>query len=251
MKLNLIFFGCLASICHGNQDPFLHLNSLTFNKTLQAYSFSFVKFDSSNPKRHEAFEKLSFDLMENSKILMAEVRITGFGSPLNLDLAKRFNLTQGMLPELIFFRKRRLKGKKFDYETTRYGGEMSLEHFKKFLKRKSGIWLGLPGCIEEFDALADEFMENSDQLPNLNDILEKVEKMVTNLPDEKVISGEKYLKFMKLIISKGKGFISSEEERLTKLLADSNLRQEKSQDLTKTLNILRSFQLTKRIKDEL
>ena len=54
---------------------------------------------------------------------------------------------------------------------------------------------------------------------------------------------------MKLVHSKGVSFLNTEINRINKLL-NTKLTKEKYEDLTMTLNILKSFQ-GKEIKDEL
>ena len=62
----------------------------------------------------------------------------GYGHRDNHDLSQRFELSQGILPEFILFRRKKLdlgkKKKKYDFDITRYGGELTVEHLKRFLK---------------------------------------------------------------------------------------------------------------------
>ena len=63
----------------------------------------------------------------------------GYGHRDNHDLSQRFELSQGILPEFILFRRKKLdsgkkKQKKYDFDITRYGGELTVEHLKRFLK---------------------------------------------------------------------------------------------------------------------
>ncbi len=39
--------------------------------------------------------------------------------------------------------------------------EFEADNLKKWIRRNSGIYLPLPGCLEEFDLLADKLMEAS------------------------------------------------------------------------------------------
>lgn len=112
------------------------LDSLSFNKTTQAFPFTFVKFDSKAPAgpKHEAFVRLAQELHDQEKILVAEVRIPGYGSPVNHDLAERFGLNQGVLPEFIFLKRKKLPGKKYEQIVTRYGDVIDLDHMRRFLQ---------------------------------------------------------------------------------------------------------------------
>ena len=226
------------------------LDSWSFNKTLQAFPFSLVKFDTRSPSgpKHEAFKLIAQDLIEEDTLLFGQVLIFGYGSPENHDLAERFGLSQGILPEFIFFKRKTLSGKNDEYEMTRYGGEVNSVSLRRFLKLKTGLWLGLPGCIKELDELAATFSRNTGK--DQQKIIQQVEKIVKNYKSTPEISvGKRYLKIMKIVQTKGAEFIAAEINRITKLLT-TKLTEEKSEDLKKNLNILKSFH-GKRIKDEL
>ena len=60
----------------------------------------------------------------------------GYGHRDNHDLSIRFGLNQGMLPEFILFKRKKLSNKNYDYDFTRYGSEVSIDHIKRFLKSK-------------------------------------------------------------------------------------------------------------------
>ena len=80
MKRPWIFlFSQLIYLVHGNVTGLLTLDSLSFNKTIQHFQYSFVKFDTKVPSgdKHEIFLSLTKDLIEQENILMAEVRIPG------------------------------------------------------------------------------------------------------------------------------------------------------------------------------
>ena len=80
MKRPLIFlFSQLIYLVHGNVTGLITLDSLSFNKTIQHFQYSFVKFDTKVPSgdKHEIFLSLTKDLIEQENILMAEVRIPG------------------------------------------------------------------------------------------------------------------------------------------------------------------------------
>lgn len=245
----LVLFICFQ-YCYGSNQGVLRLDSSTFNKTLQAFPFSFVKFDTKSPggQKHEDFIALAQELINEEKLLIAEVRIPGFGNLENLDLAKRFQLDQEILPEFIFFKRKKYPGKPFDYDVTRYGGVFDVDNFRDFLRKKTKLWIGLPGCVKTFDELAEFFGRNSgkDQLQAIKQIQEKISQS----DDEKARIGEKYLKIMKITQTKGMQFIQTESQRIQKLLKES-ISKEKAEDLKLTLNILKSFHFKPIVKDEL
>merc|ERR1719266_107279 len=234
VKRIVIFIAFLMNLCLAEETGILLLDSLTFNKTLEAFPFSFIKFDKQSPEsgaKHLAFKLLAQDLIEENRILIGEVRIVGYGSPENHDLSQRFSLNQGSLPEFILFKQKN--------ELTRFGGEVNEDGLKRFLKFKTGLWFGFDGCIKELDELAAIFVRNSGK--DQNKIIQQSQEIIDHLVDKEANSGKKYLKVMKLVHSKGVSFINSEINRINKLL-NTKLTKEKYEDLTMTLNILKSFQ---------
>ena len=80
MKRPLIFLFLQSfHLIHGNVTGLITLDSLSFNKTIQHFQYSFVKFDTKVPSgdKHQIFLSLTKDLIEQDNILMAEVRIPG------------------------------------------------------------------------------------------------------------------------------------------------------------------------------
>jgi hypothetical protein len=77
---------------------------------------------------------LAKELLDQEKILIAEVTIMGQGSPINNDLELRFGLSLGILPELILFQRKKLPGKPLDFDVTRFGDRMELDHMRRFLQ---------------------------------------------------------------------------------------------------------------------
>ena len=111
----------------------------------------------------------------------------------------------------------------------------------------AGVWIGLPGCIKELDELANMYCQNSgkDQLK----IIQQSGEIIEKLDDTDLPFGRRYLKIMKLAKGNCVEFVNAEIDRITKLMK-TKLSQEKIEDLSLNLNVLKSFwQIT--IKDEL
>merc|ERR1712001_416809 len=232
-KIIIILIAFWMDLCLA-EEGILLLDSLTFNKTLEAFPFSFIKFDKQSPEsgaKHQAFKLLAQDLIEENRILIGEVRIVGYGSPENHDLSQRFSLNQGSLPEFILFKQKS--------ELTRFGGEIDVNSLKRFLEFKTGLWFGLDGSIKELDELIAIFFKNNGK--DQKKIIQQSQEIVDHLVDKEASSGKKYLKIMKLVHSKGISFLNTEINRINKLL-NTKLTKEKYEDLTISLNILKSFQ---------
>ena len=103
---------------------------------------------------------------------------------------------------------------------------------------KTGLWIGLDGCVKEFDELAAIFTRNSgkDQLK----VIQQTEDQIKKFDGEKASIGKRYLKVMKIVMQRGLEFVTSEEQRITKLLQEK-ITDEKRAELQRNLNILKSF----------
>ena len=111
----------------------------------------------------------------------------------------------------------------------------------------TGLWLGLPACLEEFDKLVSDFFKAKDEKRKA--ILEQAQELAKSLSrDTDKESAEVYIKTMTKVLDKGDDFISNEIERVEKL-KDGKVSDKKKEQLGKRLNILTSFEL--RLKDEL
>ena len=51
---------------------------------------------------------------------------------------------------------------KFPWICFRFDDEFTANDLKNFVRQKTGIYLPLPGCLEDFDILADKLMTTSD-----------------------------------------------------------------------------------------
>ena len=110
-----------------------------------------------------------------------------------------------------------------------------------------GLWLGLPACIEEFDNLARDFFQASEEDRKV--IHQTALDKATGIEDE----NEKeralfYAKTMEKIMENGYDFLQTELKRVTKL-SEGKLSDLKKKQLNDRVNILTSFKL--RLKDEL
>lgn len=110
------------------------------------------------------------------------------------------------------------------------------------------IYIGLPGCIKEFDELASKFTSAKKE-EEKKEILRKAENKwdkVKGVSSQK--SAEVYVKTMRKILEK-KDFVSSETKRVENLLK-GKISAEKTNELQVRLNILKNFGVAN-VKDEL
>ena len=132
--------------------------------------------------------------------------------------------------------------------TSRFNDEFKADNIKTFIRQKSGIYLPRPGCLEEFDNLADKLMTITDPGAK-GKIIVEAETIKDKLNEDKVKKAEIYIKIMHKVVSEGEAFIAKETERVTKLI-DGKISDGKKKQLEQRINILKSFARQK-TKDEL
>jgi endoplasmic reticulum protein 29 len=81
-------------------------------------------------------------------LLVAEVGIKDYGDYENAELAKRFNVKKEDFPVLKLFLQN--SDEPIDYVSK----DFKADAIKKFIRSKSGVYIGLPGCLESFDGIA-------------------------------------------------------------------------------------------------
>ena len=100
----------------------------------------------------------------------------------------------------------------------------------------------MPGCLEEFDRLADRLMSATTP-GDKGKVMAEAEKALIDLtadePD-KAKKAEIYVKIMRKVSSEGEAFATSEIERIKKIL-EGKLSSTKKQQMEQRINVLRSF----------
>ena len=117
----------------------------------------------------------------------------------------------------------------------------------KFIR--SGLWLGLPACIEEFDQLVKDFYKaGADETKRAKILQQARDAAAKRSEDKEKERADIYVKYIEKIVEKGDAFIDGELLRVEKLSA-SKVSDKKKEQLRDRASILTSFQL--RQKDEL
>merc|ERR1712241_154206 len=159
------------------------LDTLSFDKLLGKFRVSVIKFDVAYPygDKHDEFAKFSTSAAELEELFVGEVGIKDYGDKDNTDLAEKFNVQKDDYPVVILFEKDSNTGKLKDY---RFDDEFKVDNLKNFVRQKTGIYMPLPGCLEEFDIIADKLMTASDAGAKGKLVVE-AEKTRDKLQDEK------------------------------------------------------------------
>lgn len=123
---------------------------------ISKFQAALVKFDVSFPygEKHEEFGKVAASTKDSEQLLVAEVGIKDYGKRDNSDLGKRYNINKDDYPAIMLFLQGKSEPIKFEYKSDE---DFTALNIKKFIKSKTNVYLGLPGCIEKLDKLAEEF----------------------------------------------------------------------------------------------
>jgi protein disulfide-isomerase A6 len=152
------------------------------------------------------------------------------------DIAGRYGVSG--FPTLKWF------GKNNKEDPLPYDSSRDPQSFLDFINGKAGTHRTLNGMldskagrIESLDHLASKFMaENAEKAS----ILKEAEQTIQGLQGEQQKNGKYYVKVMQTIQSKGKEFVSNEQDRLDRMLAGS-IAPAKSDEFVIRKNILSAF----------
>ncbi|CAG0923851.1 unnamed protein product [Notodromas monacha] len=206
----------------------------------------FVKFDVAYPygEKHENFAKLADAAKDIDDVLIAEVPVKDYGEKENEDFAKKFGVDTKNFPQARLFLNADLE------HPIKFEGNFEEADLRQFLKSEGRVWIGLPDCVEAFDALALEFTRTTDEVSRQRVLARAAEAMAKEDRESAKKSAETYIKVMQKMMSVGDDFVGSEEKRIKKLLA-GKITDEKKKELKKRMNILLSFLSHQDGRDEL
>lgn len=224
------------------------LDTMTFDKMLEAFPVSLIKFDTAYPygDKHDEFAKVAEDAAEVKRLFVGEVGIKDYGERDNEELGKRFNVDKEDYP-VVFVFKRKDDGQLEHFRFKE--SDFSAESIKAFMRRHSGLYLPLAGCVEALDRVLERALEQSEV--DWKKTQGEMEKAMQSLSDPKdKPKAEVYIKIVKKVVSDGDGFVDKEVKR-TKKMMEGKLTADKKKQLKEKLNVLLSFELKKNQKDEL
>lgn len=158
-----------------------------------------------------------------------------YGEKENADLAERYKVNKDDFPVVKLF----VDG--VSEPCTFSDSEFTADNIKKFIRTKSNVHIGLPGCLEAFDKIAAKFSQAHD--PEVKKaLLREAEDLWDNTSgraDQK--TAEVYVKTMRKALDKGDDFMSNELKRVQSL-AKGKISKEKKEEMQQRINILQSFQ---------
>ena len=231
------------------------LDVLTFDKMLRHFRVCVVKFDVAYPygDKHEEFSKVAVDGADADDLMVAEVGIKDYGEKDNEELGKRFGANKDTFPVVMLFVKDDKTGKinEFKFPTAQ---DFKVDNLKTWIKKNSGVYLTQPGCIEQFDKLVEKLISATSP-GDKGKVMAEAEKALIDLQSDDADRAKKaeiYVKIMRKVSSEGEAFVTSELERIKKVL-EGKLSPAKKTQMEQRVNVLKSFekQKTEGTKEEL
>jgi len=177
------------------------------------------------------WEKLATIFKNDPNVVIANV-----DADKHKDLGSRFGVSG--FPTIKFFSKSNKEG-------TPYNGGRDLADLVKFINTEAGTKRLVDGKLDEsvgrvdaLDALAKQFTSDA---KGRADIVKKAEAEVAKLSGVEAERAQFYVKYMNAILKKGDDFLTSEKDRLSKLLDGGNLASGKGDEFVVRKNILSQF----------
>lgn len=225
---------CLSSVAAYVDRGILKLDNTTFDRLIDGARNVIVRFDKeySYGDEHDAWKEFAKTVGESSAdILVCDVGVSEYGDKDNSDLATRFAISSEDFPQYRLW----TKGTDSSKEPVKFSGDKKSDEFMKFIQSNAGVWVGLPGQVQELDVLAKEFVSAT----NKAEVIAKAGSL--KLDDKDVDSAKYYTKVMTKAAADAE-FVTKEVARLKKMMDDGSVKADKKAQFGRRLNMLSSFE---------
>ncbi|XP_054272023.1 endoplasmic reticulum resident protein 29-like [Macrosteles quadrilineatus] len=240
-----VVFSFITIINYVSAKGCVQLDSFSFDKVASKFKATLVKFDAAYPygPKQEEYEKVCEASSNVDDLLVVEVAVKDYGEKENTDLAKKYGAEKDDYPVVKLF----VQGKPepSDFVKTE---DFTADNLKKFIRSKSGVYIGCTGCLKDFDEIAAKF-STENNAEEKKKLLRRAEDLWDNAKgNQEQKYAEVYVKIMRKVIEKGDEFLNSEHARVDNLLK-GKVSKEKKEELQHRLNILQGFKTA--LHDEL
>lgn len=233
----VVILSAIGIAAAGDCKGCVSLDSYSFDKVVAKFKAAVVKFDVAFPygEKHEQYAQIAAATKDSHDLLVAEVKVKDYGDKDNSELAARYKIKYGDFPVILLF----LQGKAEPIPfVTEKDTDFTADNIKRFIRMKSGVYLGLPGCVEQLDRLAEDFKTSGEK--ERKEILNKAKIFEETLPDAQRAAAEVYVKTMEKMLEKGDVFVQTEQTRIEGILK-RKLSNKKKRTMEEKRNILHSF----------
>ncbi|XP_073984511.1 endoplasmic reticulum protein 29-like protein wbl [Rhodnius prolixus] len=236
IKQSLIFIALLINGIFSKGC--VQLDSYSFDKITAKFQASLIKFDTAYPygQKHDAFEAVCESAYSSPDLLTGEVQVKDYGDKDNEDLAKRYGITKDDFPAVKLF----LKDKDPVTFTVKDDKDFNADNLKRFIRSKSTVYIGLPGCLETFDKLAAKFIKSNNVEERKKLLLEAEQLWDKAKGNRENKAAETYVKIMRKMLDKGDDFVKNESSRVENVIK-GKISKEKLAEMQEKVNILQSF----------
>lgn len=207
------------------------IDTFSFDKIVDGQRTVLVKFDKEYPygDKEDAFKKFAESVSHIPELMVAEVGVQEYGDDkYNEKVRDRFGVKNDDFPAFRLF-------KKGSTEAIAYKGEVKEADLSRFVKTEAGIYIGLPGCLENFDKIAGKYAAGDHGA-----LLTEAEGLMGKAEESQKESAKYYISVMKKIKEKGADAIDAETKRLNNL-KNGKVTDEKKKLFENRLNIVASF----------
>lgn len=161
-----------ANACKGC----VSLDDYNFEKVIRKFKAVLVKFDVAYPygDKHDVFTKFAEEVVDVDDLVVGEVGVKDYGEKENEKLAQRYGIKgKDDLPAVMLFLG--------DVSNpVSFTDEFTVDNLRNLVRDNTDLYIGLPGCLQEYDKLALEFILAGDKSKKL----EEVEALSTNGNEE-------------------------------------------------------------------
>ena len=211
----------------------IKVDNTTFDRLVDGSKNAFVRFDKeySYGDDHDAWKDFASKVGDSSAdLLVIDGGVSEYGDKDNSDLSARYSIKNEDFPQFRLWK----KGVGCSADPIKYTGEKKAESFLRFAQAEAGVWVGLPGQLKDFDALAKGFAADK------AGTLKKAEGLLAAAAAGDAEYAKYYVKVMTKSVDNA-GFVAKEGDRLQKMIDDASVKPNKKEQFGRRLNILSSF----------